>query len=187
MATIEERVELNRKLAYVYRDGFRDQQEAGRTNLDAWVFAPDAVFFMPYFTGNEVVPMGGFLQEAGITLSDLATYEAYAYSKVLPDWHNVEFHAFPSDVGFAFRARMEGHDKTGKLYSYNACDFFYTNEEGQIARWETHMDDSEFGPVLELLMGQRGPFKSFDVYWKAIADHLTDEEGGSVLRNLIGG
>jgi hypothetical protein len=184
--TLEERVELNRRLAECYHDAYRLQQERGRTDLDMWKFSDDAVFYMPYFTGGDVVPMGLFLKTAGISLSDLADMEQKAYSKILPDWHNVEFLAFPSDIGFAFRARMEGHDQHGRKYSFHACDFLLTNDEGQITRWETHMDDSEFGPVVELLTGQRGPFENFDVYWKAVADHLTDDEGGKVLRSLIG-
>jgi len=187
MATLEERVALNRRLAECYHDAFRLQQERGRIDLDEWKLSDDAVLYTPYFTGADPVPIGHFVKAGGISIGDLFDLEAKAYSKVLPDWRNVEFLAFPSDIGFAFRARMEGHTKDGTKYSFHACDFVLTNEKGEITRWETHMDDNEFGPVVELLTGQRGPFKGFDVYWKALADQLTDEEGGKLIRNLIGG
>jgi hypothetical protein len=57
------------------------------------------------------------------------------------------------------------------FYSYSFVD---TNEKGEVARWETHVND-EYNPFLEVAVGVTGPFHGHAEYLDALRLRLAKE------------
>jgi hypothetical protein len=170
---IEDRLALHRRMAEGYHAAYKLQGERQSAIYpEEWKFADDAVYSSPYFTGGQGLAMGEFSKSHGMSMTDGATMEAKVYSAVLPDWRPVEFMCWPSDIGFAMRTRFEGHTKDGARMSFHALDFVQTNEAGLIRRWETFVDGEEFGPIVKLAIGVRGPFRDATEYWQALGKRL---------------
>ena len=88
----------------------------------------------------------------------------------------VECLGWPSPQGFVTRTRWEGHTKDGKALSSTLVNFWWVNEAGEITRCESSINGEELGPVMELVVGRRGPFASFDDYWGALAARHRKQE-----------
>ena len=132
---------------------------------DEWKFADDAVYYSPYF-GQGLIP----LKTHPISVSVSATMEATAYSLKFPDWGPVEFDCWPSDVGFTMKTRFLGHTKGGIEMGFFAYGFVKTNDQGEIIRWETHVNE-EYGPFLDVAIGVHGPFgDDANPYMEALAE-----------------
>ena len=59
---------------------------------------------------------------------------------------------------------------------FYSIGFVETNDQGEITRWETHVDDYEYGPFLEVALGVRGPFHGTTAYIDAL--HRALEQAG---------
>jgi hypothetical protein len=172
---IAERLALHRRMAEGYHGAYERQHEQGdAVYSEEWKFADDAAYFSVYFTGGQEVPLGEIANASGASMTDGAALEARVYSAVLPDWGPLEFMCWPSDVGFVTRTRYGGHTKDGAAMSFHMIDFVLTNEDGLITRWETFCDGEEFGPVAELAVGLRGPFRNVFDYWGALSRRLQE-------------
>ena len=152
----------------------RQHERKNATYSKEWSFADDAVYFSLYFTGGKAVSIGELSKSNGMSMTDGATLEAKAYSAVLPDWGPVEFKCWPSENGFAMRSRFAGHTKDRIMMGFHMIDFVETNDLGQITYWETFCDGEEFGPVAELALGVRGPFRDVFTYWGALHKRLEE-------------
>jgi len=162
-------------MAEGYHEAYRRRIERQRVIYpDEWRFADDATYSSPYFSGGQDAPIGKFMKAPDMTMSNGATMEARVYAAKLPDWQPVEFTSWPSDNGFAMRTRFEGHTEDGRKFGFYALDFVQTNEERLITRWETFVDGEEFGPLVEMAVGVRGPFDSFSSYWTALDRRLRE-------------
>ena len=166
--TIEERIELHRRMAEGYRDAYAAQGVSDGGGYESWKFADDALYSSPYFIGDEVLT----LRETSIQWAESAAMEAKAYSLKFPDWKPKEFKCWPADNGFVMRTRWEGHTKEDVKMGFYSIGFVDTNDEGLITRWETFVNDDEYGPFLEVALGVRGPFKGKDQYHEALTKAL---------------
>jgi hypothetical protein len=163
----EERVALHKKMAEAYRDAYLRKAVHCGMEYGHWTFADDALYASPYFTGNQVLKLKEVLDGA----AQVATMEARAYTVNFADWAPAEFKCWPSENGFAMRTTWEGHTRDGKLMGFYSIGFVDTNDQGQITRWETFVNDEEYGPFLQVAIGTRGPFAS-ESYVTALNRHL---------------
>ena len=163
----DERVTLHRKMAESYRDAYLRRDVQAGAEYEHWTFADDAVYASPYFTGNTVLLLKEVVEGAAL----VATMEAKAYSVNFADWAPAEFTCWPAANGFAMRTRWQGHTRDGALMGFYSIGFVETNEDGQITRWETFVNDEEYGPFLQAAIGTRGPFTS-EEYVTALTRHL---------------
>jgi hypothetical protein len=162
----QERIALHRRLAEGYHEAYLRRAERGAVIYPPeWQLADDAIYWSSYFG---TAPLKQFHRQAGTTQSESASKEADVYAAQLPDFGPVEFMCFPSEQGFMTRTLFVGHTRGGKRMSFYALDVVLTNEAGQITRWETFVDSAEFGDILELCTGVRGPFKDFHQYRQAL-------------------
>ena len=162
-----ERIALHRRMAESYRDAYLRQDVQVGAEYEHWTFADDARYASPYFTGGKVL----LLKEVAQGAARVATMEAKAYTVNFPDWAPAEFKCWPSDTGFAMRTRWEGHTRDGVRMGFYSIGFVDTNEDGLITRWETFVNDEEYGPFLLAAIGTRGPFNG-DEYVTALTRHL---------------
>lgn len=163
---VEERVAMNRRVAEGYRDAYLRKGVEQGEQYRSWSFAPGAEYSSPYWTGDEVIKLGEQSIEAGKS----AIMEAKAISLVFPDWTIVDSRIWAADDGFTIKNKWTGTKKDGSRMSYYSYTFARTNAQGQIARWETHVDEN-FGPFIEQVIGIRGPFQG-QTYMTAIARAL---------------
>ena len=156
------RIDLHRRLAEGYHEAYKRRVERGGVIYPPeWRLTDDAIYWSSYFG---TAPLKQFHNRSGASQSDSASREAVVYAVKLPDFAPVEFMCWPSEEGAAWRSRFVGHTTDGKEMGFWAADFILTNEDGLITRWETFVDSDEFGDVLELCTGVRGPFRDFYKY-----------------------
>jgi hypothetical protein len=165
---LEERIALHRRMAESYHAAYAKKAvKDGATYLE-WKFADDAVYWSPYF-GNQLI----HLKEHPISVSASATMEAKAYSLKFADWGPEEFKCWPSDNGFVMKTLFVGHTKDGTRMSFFAYGFVETNDQGEITRWETHVNGDDYGPFLDVAIGVHGPFlESAAPYMEALTRTL---------------
>lgn len=166
---LDERIALHRRMAYAYRDAYLREDVHGGMSYEGWEFADDATYASPYFTGDQVLALDDTL---AVGAAACATMEAKAYAATFRDWKPVEFKCWPADNGFVMRTRWEGHTKDGTKMGFYSIGFVETNDEGKITRWETFVNDDEYGPFLEVAIGVRGPFKDGNDYVNALIQTL---------------
>lgn len=162
-----ERVALHRRMAESYRDSYLRRDVQAGLEYEHWTFAENAVDYSPYYTGGKAM----VLRDVAEGAAQVATMEAKAYSVNFPDWAPVEFKCWPAENGFAMRTRWEGHTRDGVRMGFYSIGFVDTDEDGLITRWETFVNDEEYGPFLQAAIGARGPF-SGDEYVTALTRHL---------------
>ena len=141
----------------------RQGVQGGEAFVDAWRFAPDAVYSSPYFTGDEVFLLSEFPEES----ARASTMEAKVYSLTFPNWKPADFKYWPADNGFVMKTRWEGHTKDGTEMGFYSYSFVETNDTGEVSRWETHVND-EYSAFLEVAIGVSGPFQGTSEYVKAL-------------------
>ncbi|HET8992266.1 MAG TPA: hypothetical protein VFN32_00630 [Rhodococcus sp. (in: high G+C Gram-positive bacteria)] len=167
--TPEERITQHRRLAESYRnaylrEGVKDGEEYTDENgHDAWKFADGAIYTSPYFTGDETILMSEALVDTGRA----ATMEAKAYSLVFPEWKPTSFEYWPADNGVVWKTRWQGTTVEGTSMGFYSYSFIETNENAEITRWETHVND-EYSPFLEAAIGVSGPFHGNAEYLEAL-------------------
>ena len=171
---IEQRIAHHRRMAEAYRDAYlRQGVQEGEAFVDAWKFAPDAIYWSPYF-GNEAFLFSEFPDEA----ARVTTLEAKAYSLSFPDWKPADFKYWPADNGFVMKTRWEGHTTDGVKMGFYSYSFVETNASGEVSRWETHVND-EYNTFLEVAIGVSGPFHGTSEYVEALERCL--EKAGVAL------
>ncbi len=175
---LEDRIALHRRMAESYYNAYAQKAVKDGASYEEWKFADDAVYWSPYF-GNELIQ----LSKHPISVSISATMEAKAYSLKFPDWGPAEFKCWPSDNGFVMKTLFVGHTKDGTRMGFYSYGFVETNDQGQITRWETHVNGEDYSPFLDIAIGVRGPFlKGGDAYMEALSRTL--KEAGVSLPTL---
>lgn len=153
-------------MAEAYHQAYLKQSVKDGATYDDWIFADNSVYYSPYF-GDNVID----LKNNPMSVRDSAHMEAHTYSITLSDWKPLDFECWPSTDGFAMKSHYGGH-KDGKLYDFYAYGFVWTNEQGEITRWETHVSP-EYNDFLDVVIGCHGPFKNgADEYMDAIMKSL---------------
>ncbi|MGW0040430.1 hypothetical protein [Rhodococcus sp. NPDC003348] len=166
---LEERIARHRAMAEGYgnaylRQGVQDGEEYTDENgPGAWKFAPDAIYTSPYFTGEQVILMSEVAEDTART----STLEAKAYSLTFPDWKPVSFKHWPAENGFVMKTRWQGTTVDGVSMGFYSYSFVETNDDAEITRWETHVND-EYSPFLEVAIGVSGPFHGQTAYMEAV-------------------
>lgn len=150
--TLEERIDLHRRMAESYHSAYDAKAVKEGATYDEWKFAKDAVYYSPYF-GQGLI----YLNAHPISVSTSATMEAKAYSLTFPDWGPEEFKCWPSDNGFVMQTLFSGRTKDGKKMSFYSYGFVETNGQGEITRWETHVN-RDYDDFLDMAIGIHGPF-----------------------------
>ncbi len=150
---LEQRVALHRQMAESYRNSYLSQGVQDGKKYEAWKFSAEAVYASPYFTGDQE----NKIADVSVSVATYATMEAKAYSLTFPDWKPANFKYWPADNGFVMKTRWEGHTKDGKKMGFYSYGFVETNDQGEVTRWETHVNE-EYGNFLEVAIGVRGPF-----------------------------
>lgn len=150
-------------MAEGYRNAYLRQGVQDGQKYEAWTFAADGVYASPYFTGDQVFPFSEFPSDT----AKAASIEAKAYSLTFPDWKPAEFKHWPSDNGFVMKTRWEGHTNDGTKMGFYSYSFVETNDNGEVARWETHVND-EYSSFLEVAIGISGPFHGTSAYVEAL-------------------
>jgi hypothetical protein len=160
---LEDRIALHHQMAEAYRDGYLLGVHSGHAEgvhsgrfYELWQFTDDAVYLSPYFTGDQLILLRDVF---GPGTEMVTTMEARAYSVKFPEWSPVEFKVWAADNGFTMRVRWEGTLKDGTKMGFYSIGFVETNDEGKITRWETHVNDEEYGRFLDVAIGGHGPFK----------------------------
>jgi hypothetical protein len=170
--TRDEKIALHRRMVEGYEEGFAKRVER-EGHLDFgpdWKFAPDAVYVSEYFSGGIPAPIGANANFA----NEAAHREFLVYRRVVPDQVPVHFMMWSAENGVAWRTRFEAHIPDGSKVAFHMIDFIDTNDDGLITRWETFCDGEEFGPVVELATGVRGPFENYAAYWAALERRLAE-------------
>ncbi len=172
---LEERIAHHRRMAEAYRDAYlRQGVQDGEAFVNAWKFAADAVYSSPYFTGDEVFLFSEFPEES----ARASTMEAKAYSLTFPDWKPASFKYWPAENGFVMKTRWEGHAEDDIKMGFYSYSFVETNDDGEVTRWETHMND-EYSVFLEVAIGVSGPFQGTSEYVKAL-ERCLEKAGVSI-------
>ncbi len=166
---LEDRIAKHRRMAEAYRDAYTSHDVHGGGQYAEWVYAADAIYSSPYFTGDQVIALD---ENLAVGAALCATMEARAYTATFSDWGPAEFKCWPSDNGFVMRTRWEGTTHGGKKMGFYSIGFVDTNENCEITRWETFPNDEEYGPFLELAIGMRGPFANGTDYVDALVRTL---------------
>jgi hypothetical protein len=161
---IEDRVAMNRKIAEGYRNAYMRLEVKDGKKYDSWNFADDAIYCSPYWTNEEEWVM----KDQPVPPLDCAALEAQAISLLYPDWKVVDCQMWPAEDGFVMKNKWVGTRKDGATKDYYSYTFARTNAQGQITRWETHVDEN-FGPFIESVIGVRGPFKDQLAYMNAVS------------------
>jgi hypothetical protein len=171
--TLEDRIALHRRMAEGYHEAYARRIERGRVQFPPeWRFAEAALYSSAYFGGGRDSPIGKMVNRPGVTISDGASREMRVYAAVLPDYEPVEFHCYPSPEGFVTKTLFVGHTAAGVRMQSWMIDFFLVDDAGLITRWETFSDGEDFGPIVELATGVRGPFPDFATYWRLLEQRL---------------
>lgn len=161
---LEERIAHHVRMAEAYRDAYlRQGVQDGEAFADAWKFADDGVYVSPYFTGDQVFKLSEFPSDT----AKASTMEAKAYSLSFPDWKPASFDYWPADNGVVMKTRWEGHRKDGVKMGFYSYSFIQTDGDGQITRWETHVND-EYNAFLDVAIGVHGPFQGTGQYLEAL-------------------
>ncbi len=165
---LEDRIAHHAAMALSYRDSYVHKSVEGGSKF-AWTFAPDCIYFSPYFTGEELN-----LAEVGSKNGEGAVLEAQVYAITFPDWQPEEFKYWPADNGFTMKTRWRGTRPDGVQMGFYSYSFVETNEVGEVARWETHVND-EYSTFLEYAIGVSGPFQGHSEYLDALRARLAKE------------
>jgi hypothetical protein len=160
---LEQRIEHHRRMAKGYEQAYLKKAVHDGETYDAWQFAPEAVYSSPYFTGEEVLRLADVPMDA----AKAATLEATAYALSFPDWSPADFRFWPADNGFVMKTRWEGTHNSGRTMGFYSYSFVETTDEGQVLRWETHVNE-EYSEFLDVAIGARGPFHGHSEYVEAL-------------------
>jgi phytoene dehydrogenase-like protein len=164
---LEERIEHHRRMALGYGNAYLHQVVQEGEEYEDWTFADDAVYSSPYFTGEEVLK----LSEVPTDAAEAATMEAKAYSLTFPDWKPADFRYWPAPNGLTMKVRWQGTMADGTEMGFYSYSFVETNERGEVARWETHVND-EYSAFLDVTIGVHGPFHGHSEYVDALRKRL---------------
>lgn len=164
---VADRVAMNRRIAEGYRNAYLHKEVEGGAKYEAWNFADKAEYVSPYWTNDDI----WILSEQPMEAAKTAILEAQAITLVYPDWKIVDCQIWVADDGFVMKNKWVGHKKDGTQMGYYSHTFVRTNEQGQITRWETHVDEN-FGPFIENVIGFRGPFPTQSSYMDGIVNAL---------------
>lgn len=168
---LEDHIALHTRMAKAYGDAYlRQGIQDGEAFVEVWKFADDAVYASPYFTGDQVYKLSEFPEES----ARASTMEAKVYSLRFPDWKPVDFKYWAADNGFVMKTRWQGHTKDGVQMGFYSYSFVETNDDGEVTRWETHVND-EYSPFLDVAIGVHGPFHGTHEYTDALERRLKEE------------
>jgi hypothetical protein len=160
---LQARLALHQRLADTYFDAYVHHIERGGIAMsEEWKLAPDLLYSSAYFGVGEPAPIAHLVDDIG------NTNEMKIYLAAMPDWKAVEFLGWPSPEGFVTRTRFEGHTADGRALSSTLVNFWYTDETGRIVRCDGLINGDEQGPVMEAVVGVRGPFEDYEAYWRAL-------------------
>jgi hypothetical protein len=160
---LEERVDHHCRMAKAYRNAYLHQGVQDGEAYEAWTFADDGVYASPYFTGDQVFAFKDFPSDT----AQAATMEAKAYALTFPDWKPAGFNYWAAENGFVMKTRWQGTSKDGTAMGFYSYSFVETNENGEVSRWETHVND-EYSPFLQVAIGVSGPFHGTGEYLDAL-------------------
>jgi hypothetical protein len=160
--SLEDRLALHQRIADTYFDAYANHIARGQVVMtDDWKLAPDFVFKSTYHGAEATIAK--MIDVAG------NTNEMKTYLFEMPDYHAEECLRWPTPEGFVTRTRWVGHTRDGKALVSTLVNFWWVNAAGEITRCESFINGDEIGPVMEKVVGRRGPFESFDEYWAALA------------------
>lgn len=154
-----DRIELHHRLARSKWEAYANVRETGLVKYsDEWVYAPDAVIMCPRFDNGKPHRFADLATGELIALfanlpdGDYLTPEIRMWWKHMPDWRLVSpFDCDAAEWGFAVKDTYAGTTSDGRVLSLHEWDYIWTNEEGQITRWDWFVDSSEWNPYLELI------------------------------------
>lgn len=168
------RFDLHQRLAQGFIDAYALAPERGRVVYpEEWVHAPDCKvllnnFGLTMFSGGFLeVEIGALIAAAALSISDCANAEVGMWHEVLPDFRGVSAQTWLNDEGFLVRARYEGTAADGTVYGVDELDFVWTNEAGEIVRWENWLDNDEWDAMMRFKFGKPSSELSFFDYWAA--------------------
>ena len=162
-----ERIANNRAIAMSYYHAYDRKAVKDGATYDAWVFAPHAEYWSPYF-GNSLID----LQENPISVEDSASMEALSYSVEFEGWGPIDFECFPGIEGVAWKTHFGATRKSdGAFMDFFAYSFVRSNEYGEITHWETHVNTA-YNDFLDVAIGEHGPYDDADRYMAAVARKL---------------
>lgn len=162
-----ERIENNRAIAMSYYSVYDKTSVKDGSVYDAWVYAPHAEYWSPYFGGNMID-----LQENPISVEDSATMEALSYSVEFDNWKPIDFECFPSIEGVAWKTHFGATRKSdGVFMDFFAYSFIRSNEYGEITHWETHVN-AAYNDFLDVAIGEHGPYDDANRYMAAVMKKL---------------
>ena len=172
---LADRVEFHAQMAEDYFTVYDQQTIQEGAAYESWEFADDAIFWSPYFTGGEIMDLGAFVQAQDVSIAKFATMEALAFTVKFPDWGPVEFQYWPHEDGFVMRTLFVGHHRdTGEEWRFYAHGFVWTNEQNEIERWETWVDE-RYDPFFVEAVGVGGPWHGPFEYFMALQQFLADQ------------
>jgi hypothetical protein len=136
-------------------DAYRYAADRGRVQFsDEFALSEDMIMCSPMISDGEELPYGKNLIALGVDLSDLATLDMAMYLKHMPDFRVTErLYFVADDRGFAHCVRFEGTTADGTVLTLHENDYFTTDEDGRICRWDVFLDWREWGAILGRLSG----------------------------------
>jgi hypothetical protein len=151
------RVELHLRLARSKWEAYANARETGRVKYsDEWVYAPDAVIMCPRFNNGEPQRFADLATDELLPLlpadGDTLTPEIRMWWKHMPDWRLVSpFDCSATEWGFAVKDTYAGTTTDGRFLALDEWDYIWTNDDGQITRWDWFVDSRQWNPYLELI------------------------------------
>jgi hypothetical protein len=172
--TLEERLALHQRLADTYFDAYARHIERGAVVMsDEWRLSPGFLYSSGYHGVDAPAPIASLIEGAG------NTNEMKVYLARIPNWRAVECLGWPTPQGFVTRTLWAGRTRDGRMLSSTLVNFWHVNEAGEITRCDGFINGEELGPVMEVVLGRRGPFKSFAEYWQALATRQREIDAGA--------
>jgi hypothetical protein len=162
------RLQLHYTMAQDYYKAYALLAAGENVTYPSWKLAGGAVYWSPYFTPEVDSSVGRPLTSMGEIVQS-ATYERMAYLMTFPDWGPVEFECWPSMQGFAMRTKFKGTNRyTGEVMSFYTHGYVWTNNKGQITRWETWPEPYGYDKFLSVALGDCGPWQYSCQYYNAV-------------------
>jgi hypothetical protein len=168
--TPDERLALHRRLGAGMIEAFTSCADRQRVDYPAeYSVSQDAVMWLPAVSGGVEYAWGKDLATSGLTPSERTTQHFQAYWQHLPDFRAIDHGpTMVSDLGFAHWIRFGGTTTDGRRLTFFEADHVYTNETGEVSRYEAFLDWKEFGPVLALVTGL-SPDMTWEDYRTAVS------------------
>lgn len=173
-----DRIALHHRIGQDFFRAYRDGWTRKRIQFsDELVIREDALLVAPSIGDGEDFPLGEHLAHSGLTFSDLQTIEWGMFWRKVPDFRAETLdRLMVTEEGLACWWSMTGTTTDGQVINVHEADFFLTDDDGRLIRWEVFLDFKEFGTLVEITAGVDRNDLTWATYLAAVAAFVPECE-----------